>query len=110
MKELGIIERLEAKMDRLTRLVLELQESTGNEVDRVMDVKQAAEYLELSQSGLYQRIRGGSVPFIKNRYGKIIFSEKYLKLANLAPDQRRIEQLTEEMHREFGYKGKWKRP
>lgn len=106
MNGMGIIERLEAKIDRLTRLVLELQESTGNEVDRVMDVKQAAEYLELSQSGLYQRIRGGSVPFIKNRYGKIFFSEKYLKLANLAPDQRRIEQLTEEMNREFGYKGK----
>lgn len=102
MADLGIIERLESKIDRLTALVLELQSQyKAPAANRPMNVKDAAEYLGISERALRERIKNKSVPFIKNLQGKIYFTAKYLNLALLAPDQSTIEQLSREMYREF---------
>ena len=98
---MGIIERLEFKIDGLTKLVLHLQNSLDDGTGKVMTVKEAAEYLEISERALRERIKNRSVPFVKNLQGRIYFTDKYLKLALLAPDQSTIEQLSREMYREF---------
>lgn len=98
---MGIIERLEFKIDGLTRLVLHLQNSLDDGTGKVMTVKGAAEYLDISERALRKRIKNRSVPFIKNLQGKIYFTDKYLKLALLAPDQSTIDELSREMYREF---------
>lgn len=102
MEDLGIIERLELKIDRLTTLVLELQNQYEAPAEyKPMNVKDAAEYLGISERALRERIKNKSVPFIKNLQGKIYFTAKYLNQALLAPDQSTIEQLSREMYREF---------
>lgn len=102
MEELGIIERLEAKIDQLTELVLRLYESSGDGIGRVMYKDEAAEYLSISKSALETRMQKGQVPFTYDTRNRAVFTEYYLKLGQLSPDIETIEELTEELRRKFG--------
>lgn len=101
MNELGILERLELKIEQLTTLVLRLYESSGDGIGRVMYKDEAAEYLGISKSALESRITKGQVPYIHDTRNRVVFTEHYLKLAQLSPSIEAIEELTEEMRRKF---------
>lgn len=93
-------EQFNEQINSIRRLILERGEDEVS--DRVLNVPEAAAYLDLTESGLRQRVRDCKIPYIKNVYGKITFSKKYLDLALLAPDLIAIENLQKEMLREFG--------
>ena len=98
---MGVLEELQKDIQDLKQLVLRLYESSGDGIGRVMYKDEAAEYLGISKSALETRMQKGQVPFTHDTRNRAVFTEHYLKLAQLSPSIEAIEELTEEMRRKF---------
>lgn len=95
------VEEFRQQMSEIKRMIFEAVKSDPDEIGEVLDLKAAAKFLGISESGLRQRIKAGTVPYIKNGNGQYRFTSKYLKLAEMAPDLETVERLQYEMTREF---------
>lgn len=89
------------QMAELKRMIFNAANYDVDDIGEVLDLKAAAKFIGISESGLRQRIKAGTVPYIKNGNGQYRFTSKYLKLSEMAPDLETIEMLQEEMTREF---------
>ncbi len=94
-------EEFRQQMAELKRMIFDAVKAESDEIGEVLDLKAAAKFIGISESGLRQRIKSGTVPYIKNGNGQYRFTSKYLKLAEMAPGLETIERLQEEMIREF---------
>lgn len=73
-KEVGkLIERL----DRFENLLLEIKQSAGTDKEEVLDIKGAAELLDLKPATLYSKVSKGEIPASKQGR-KLVFSRSKL--------------------------------
>lgn len=84
------IQELHIKIDNLTRLVSTLSTAPLNQVDEILTVKEAAEFLGLKESTIYAKSSRLELPLMK--HGKRIYFSKndlksFLKLHRVHPDE-----------------------
>lgn len=78
-----LADRLDRRLDRIEALLLEksnsqLSESILPKKDDLLNIKQAAQLLNMAKGSIYQLVHKGTVPYMK-RSKKLYFSEKELR-------------------------------
>lgn len=100
---MGLLETIQTELKDIKMMIVNLQETQGDGIGKVMNKKQAADYLGISSGAIDQRMAKSAIPFVKNEQGHVRFAEYFLKRCELGED---AELLTQEMYKKFGIKRK----
>lgn len=89
------VHQLQSKLDNIERLLEERSSNSKADKDRLLSVEEAAQFLQLSVSTIYQKTSKGELPYMK-RSKRLYFSKSdliaYLKEGKQATEKELREE------------------